>query len=80
MIYTPSGTFRTMEMTAAQAQALIDIEPVLQELSLHIVCPRCVAAGRTRDAFVGGNNAPGDSTWNINCACTSRTHRRGTGH
>lgn len=76
MILTPSGTFKTLEMTAAQAQALIDIEPVLSALQLHIACPRCLAAGRTRDALVGGNNAPGDSTWSLNCACSSRTHQR----
>lgn len=80
MIYTPTGTYQRLDMTAAQTQALIEIEPVLRDLQLHIVCPRCLAAGRTRDALVGGTNSPGDATWTLACACTTRTHQRGPSH
>lgn len=63
-------------ITELQAQVLIEIEPILRAMRLHLVCPRCLAAGRTTEALVGGNNSPGDSTWSVSCPCTDRTFKR----
>lgn len=74
----PNGLSRqSVELTELQAQVLIEIEGLLRSAQLHICCPRCLAAGRTTDALVGGNNGREDRVWTVSCACTDRTFRRG---
>ena len=73
----PGGFGRTtVELTHAQLQVLIEIEPLLRAAQLHLACPRCLAAGRTTDALVGGRNHATDETWSVECPCTNRTYRR----
>lgn len=74
----PNGMGRqSVPMTELQMQVLIEIEPILRSARLHLACPKCLAAGRTQDALVGGNNAEGDARWSVSCACTDRTFQRG---
>jgi hypothetical protein len=73
----PNGLGRqSVEITELQAQVLIEIEPILRAMRLHLACPRCLAAGRTQDALVGGNNSPGDNRWSVSCPCTDRAFHR----
>ncbi len=78
MIVLPNGLgSQQVELTELQVRVLIEIEPILRQAQLHLVCPRCLAAGRTIDALVGGRNALSDATWTVSCPCTDRTfHRR----
>lgn len=71
---------RSLDVSERAVQVLIDLEPVLRAMQLHLVCPRCLAAGRGQDALVGGNNGMSDSVWKVSCACTDRTYRRGPGN
>lgn len=71
---------RALEVNARAVRVLIDLEPVLQAMQLHLACPRCLAAGRGHEALVGGDNTMSDSVWNVSCACTDRTYRRGADH
>lgn len=67
-------------LTEMQIQVLIELEPLLRDAKLHLACPRCLAAGHGSRALVGGQNGPGDAVWRVDCECTTRTYRRGTGH
>jgi len=78
MILLPNGmAHQRMELNERQIKVLVAIEPLLREMQLHLACPKCLAAGRTQDALVGGQNAPGDAVWTVSCACTDRAYRRG---
>lgn len=70
------------ELSRDQMQILSDpaLINLLSEAQLHLCCPRCLAAGRTSDALVGGRNGYADATLTVECACTKRTYRRATGH
>lgn len=73
----PSGLGRqSVELTELQIQVLLEIEPLLRAARLHLICPRCLAAGRGQDALVGGSNGIEDSVWKVSCPCTERTYRR----
>lgn len=71
---------RSIAVNERAVQVLIDLEPVLRSMQLHLACPRCLAAGRGQEALVGGDNTPSDSVWKVSCACTDRTYRRGAGN
>lgn len=71
---------RSLEVNERAVQVLIDLEPVLRAMQLHLVCPRCLAAGMGQEALVGGDNGMSDSVWKVSCACTDRTYHRGAGH
>lgn len=79
MIVMPNGLSRqSVDLTELDTQVLIELEPILRRMRLHLACPRCLAAGRTSDALVGGNNGVGDQVWTVSCPCTDRTyHRKG---
>lgn len=73
----PNGMGRqSVALTELQAQVLIEIERLLRDAQLHLCCPKCLAAGRTTDALVGGNNGREDRVWTVSCACTDRTYHR----
>lgn len=81
VLLLPNGLDRqTLDLTELQIQVLIEIEPLLKAARLHLVCPRCLAAGRSLDALVGGDNGRDDKTWSVSCPCTTRTYRRASGH
>lgn len=81
MLVLPSGLGRrTVDLTEVQVQVLIEIEPILRAAQLHLVCPRCLSAGRTTEALVGAENGPQDPVWKVSCPCTTRTYRRGQDH
>lgn len=63
-----------IEMTARDAQLLIDIEDTLKRLGLSLYCRRCHALGNSDG--VRARNAPGDSRWLVECGCTVRVQRR----
>ena len=69
----------TVALSDVQAQVLIEIEPLLREARLHLVCPKCLAAGHGVQALVGGSNGFEDRTWTVDCQCTSRRYQRGPG-
>lgn len=77
MIVLPNGLGRqSIQLTEMQVQVLIEIEPLLRKAQLHLVCPRCLAAGRGSEALVGGSNGLTDKTWIVSCPCTERTYQR----
>lgn len=71
---------RSLEVDERAVQVLINLEPVLRAMQLHLACPRCLAAGMGSQALVGGDNTMSDSVWKVSCACTDRTYRRGAGN
>lgn len=78
-VIVPNGFGRqTKELSREQMQLLSD--PALIEMlaaaQLHLACPRCLAAGRTTDALVGGRNGARDAALSVECPCTTRTFRR----
>lgn len=68
---------RSIEVGEKAVQVLINLEPVLAKMQLHLVCPRCLANGLGVEALVGGDNTLGDAAWKVSCACTDRTYHRG---
>ncbi len=67
----------TKELTELEVQVLIEIEPLLRKMRLHLACPKCLAAGHGTNALVGGNNGVADQVWSVDCQCTSRKFHRG---
>lgn len=75
----PNGLRRqSIDVSEKAVQVLMNLEPVLAKMQLHLVCPRCLAAGLGQQALVGGDNTMGDSQWTVSCQCTDRTYHRGT--
>lgn len=68
---------RSIDVNEKAVQVLINLEPVLRSMQLHLVCPRCLANGLGAQALVGGDNTMEDAAWKVSCACTDRTYRRG---
>lgn len=62
---------RTLEMTGAQASALVALEKWMKVLQIRPACPRCLQA-QEPEPWVWGSNAVGDLAWSAECACTKR--------
>ncbi len=82
MLVTPYGTNfkRSVELSAAQAQAMVDLEAMCAGMGL-VFDLLCINCRKARDAYFCSGDAvqtdDGGMSFSISCHCTERTY---TGH